>query len=382
MEYRNEFRIAEIMARKFTDTVSDEEQAVLDEWIARSDVNRQTYEKFIGGESLREHNRMSAGTDADAMLKRVGQRYRSRKRRRGALRWAAAAAVFVAVAFSSVYFLGDKAMTGPGEEIFAESSPAVLILDDGTEIVLDKMPEEGISLGEEAAIVFDEETHVYAVSDEQSFVGYNTIRVPRGGICQIKLPDGSLAVINARSKLRYPLPFPKDLREVWLEGEAYFEVTPDTERPFVVNFKENSVEVLGTSFNIEAYPGKESNATIIEGSVSCRTSTDSRLLAPGYRAVIAENSTSISVGKADVRSVMAWTRERFSFNDEQLEEIMRELGEWYDIEVEFDDPTLKNRVFTIEANRSASINSILDILVEMGKIRYAQDGRKLTIYDN
>lgn len=380
MEQLTEFQIAEILARKPTDAISEKEQRMLDRWIARSEENRRVYENFIAGESLRERNLRFAHLDPQTMIGDVQRKYGAIRRRRIALRWSAAAAVTVAVAILSVLLLGNDQTNVEGP-IFADRQSPVLILDDGTEIMLGDA-DTTITLGGDAAIVFGEEAPAYEVADENTFIGYNTISVPQGGIYSIRLPDGSLVTINANSKLRYPIPFPKDIRQVWLEGEAFFDVAPNANQPFVVNYKANNLQVLGTKFNVRAYPGKGSTATLAEGSVVCRTPKDSCLLTPGYQAVIAENQTSITVEKADMRSVLAWTREYFSFNDQELKDIMQELGEWYGVKVEFDDPALEQRIFTIEANRSSSINSILDILVEIGKINYKQDGRLLTIYES
>lgn len=382
MKQFDEFRIAEILVRKSTGDLSDEDRQTLDLWIAASENNRRTYEKFVAGESLRERNRRFGKLDHEKTVRGVRRKlseYEAQRRRKIIVRWSSAAAILVAAGFLSVFMLNDT-QPKTEEPIFAEHSSPTLTLDDGTEILLDQT--DHISIGGDAAIVFDNDTASYQIADEETFIGYNTISVPQGNIYRLRLPDGSLVAINAGSKLRYPIPFPKNIREVWLEGEAWFQVERNVDKPFVVNYKENSLKVLGTKFNIRAYPGKGSSAALVEGSVLCRTLRDSCMLTPGYQAVIAENSTQITVEKADLRTILAWTRECFAFNGQSLKDIMNELGEWYGVKVEFADPNLERRVFTVEANRSSSINSILDILMETGKIRYEQDGRLLTIYNN
>lgn len=384
MDHIDEFRIAEILARESTENLSERDRRMLQRWIDASEDNRKAYENYTAGETLRRRNGRFGGLDDKKTAEGVRAKYRQylkRQRRRNAMRWSSAAVAAAGVLLTVLLTTNEPVITV--EPIFAERTAPILILDDGTEIILDQAGgDNGIALGGDAAIVFDNDTPAYEIDDEETFIGYNTISVPQGNIYRIRLPDGSTVAINASSKLRYPIPFPKNIREVWLEGEAFFQIEHNPDKPFVVNYKGNSLRVLGTKFNVRAYPGKGSSAALAEGSVMCRTTRDSCMLTPGYQAVIAENSTSISVEKADMRSIMAWTRDFFAFSEQPLSEIMRELGEWYGVGVGFADPALENRVFTIEANRSSSINSILDILVETGKIRYVQDGRKFTVYDN
>lgn len=381
MRYSKEFKIADIIAKKAVGDISDTEQAILDEWIAGSGVNRETYEKFLSGESVIRHNELFGDFDPGTIIKGVARKSKARARRRSIIRWSSAASVLL-IAASVMYF---SLRNGSGEErskIFAERSPAVLILDDGTKIVLDGITGDKLAVNGDVEIVFDEDAPSYNVSESGELTGYNTIQVPAGGTYKVKLPDGSFVVINARSKLRFPVPFPKDMREVWLDGEAYFEVAHNAERPFVVNFNDNNLRVTGTRFNIEAYSEQSSTATLLDGAVCCYTLTDSCSLTPGYQAIMDQDADRITLAVADTRSVTAWIHNLFYYENERLGIIMQEIGEWYGVDITFDDPALKDGIYSIEINRYESIDGILDVLMETGRIRYEQDGGKIVIRNN
>src|SRR5690606_18957184 len=157
-----------------------------------------------------------------------------------------------------------------------------------------------------------------------------TLTTPRGGQYQTTLSDGTKVWLNAGSSLRYPLHFPTDKRVVTLEGEAFFEVSHDTKRPFTVRVADTEIEVLGTQFNVNSY--RNVTTTLVAGSVKIANDTGQQLLKPGQEARVEEH---ITVHAADIDKVTAWKNGYFHFKDDNMMEIMDQLARWYDVDVTY-----------------------------------------------
>jgi len=200
---------------------------------------------------------------------------------------------------------------------------------------------------------------------------HNTITIPRGGEYNLVMADGTRVYLNAMSSFRYPVKFGVKHRIVELSGEAYFEVTKDTSRPFIVKTAAISIEVLGTSFNLNAYDNTERIVTtLIEGSVKINSqkTNQSRLLKPDEQAIFQVNSGQIDINKVDVNLYTAWKNGNLTFYDSRLEDIMITLTRWYSADVLYKNESVKNLRFSGNLNRYGDINQILDILRSTGKI--------------
>lgn len=125
--------------------------------------------------------------------------------------------------------------------------------------------------------------------DGMDLTAQTTLRTPRGGEYQTRLPDGTTIWLNAGSSITYPITFASDKREVHIEGEVYFDVQKDKKRPFLVHADQTVITVLGTQFNVSAYPEEQRiQTTLIEGSVRLQKGTEIRYLRPGQQAKTAK----------------------------------------------------------------------------------------------
>lgn len=229
-----------------------------------------------------------------------------------------------------------------------------------------------------------------------------TASTPRGGQYQITLPDGSRVWLNAASSITFPVKFNHNERKVKLTGEGYFEVAKvwaeqgdgKSEKngrnniPFVVETAQQQVKVLGTHFNISSYADEGSTrTTLIEGSVqvSAGNNTDghkrnpqqSVILSPGEQAEW--NKGTIQVNVVNTDNIVAWKNGKFSFKNEQLQNIMKKLARWYDIEVEFENEQLMKKTFSGKVSRYDKASEVLKILEMTGGARFKIDGRKITV---
>lgn len=205
---------------------------------------------------------------------------------------------------------------------------------------------------------------------------------PRGGTYQVTLPDGTKVWLNAASKLEFPSTFNKALeRVVKLDGEAYFEVARVTNLqrrvPFIVQTARQTVEVLGTHFNINSYTDESSiKTTLLEGSVRVAGAPGNVILKPGEQAVL---TNSIAVKQVDVNSVVDWKNGEFSFESEPLGNIMRKVQRWYDVQVVYEQPSLENIKFSGTISRFEHVSKLLGILQTTRKVDFKIENKKIIV---
>lgn len=212
-------------------------------------------------------------------------------------------------------------------------------------------------------------------------LNYNTLEVPNGCEFSLVLADGSRVWLNAGSSLKYPERFSNEKREVALEGEAYFEVTPNPKIPFIVHSGAMELEVLGTSFNIEAYPGEEKIlTTLLTGSIAQRFTEQGKriVLLPSQQSVYTIATGNTQVRKADLESVLAWRQEKFIARDERLEDILHKMGRWYGFRTVFTNPALKEERFHLHCPRYKELQAVLNTIQETQGIRF--DIHENTVY--
>ncbi|HEY4326490.1 MAG TPA: FecR domain-containing protein [Mucilaginibacter sp.] len=219
----------------------------------------------------------------------------------------------------------------------------------------------------------------YANSDGSSgskAIVYNTAATPRGGQYQFILSDGTRVWLNSASSIKYPVEFTGNERKVELTGEAYFEVAHNAKKPFKVISRGQTVEVLGTHFNINAYSDETATkTTLLEGSVKVSSAIASNVIKPGEQAQLINRN--INIANVDVDEVVAWKNGFFHFDDNNIQEVMRQLARWYDVDIKYDGQ-LPTRRFSGEISRNVNASQILDIL-SFKKIHYKIDGKFIIV---
>lgn len=308
--------------------------------------------------------------------------------------WGAAAAMLLLIA--GAWFLTNEkkqqqtaqtqqpqiAEIGPGQE------GAVLTLADGSKVLLDTMGNGTLTHQNGAALNLQNGQLEYKSSGEADGTEtYNTLATPKGRQFRIVLPDGTVAWLNAASSIRYPTGFTKDIRRVDITGEVYFEAAAATKQgkkiPFVVNADNRfEVEVLGTHFNVNAYADEPLlNTTLLEGKVAVTGARTKQkvVLEPGQQASlqIKSGAKELSVRKAATGKVMAWKNGVFDFDDARIDEVMRQLKRWYDIEVKYESgvPDIE---FVGKMTRDIPLNGLL-IALEKSNVHFRLEGRTLVV---
>ena len=257
---------------------------------------------------------------------------------------------------------------------------AVLTLSSGQQVML---ADTIVHVNEKGMVIsnFPDKELVYKIMNDtmKTETIYNTVTVPRGGEYKLVLADGTIVWLNSDSHIRYPVTFSGNTRQVELEGEAYFEVAKDVEKPFIVRMNEYNVRVTGTQFNVRNYSNESLATTLVEGGVQIERKGKVDRLRPGQQAVLENNEIRIRV--VNVEEQVAWRHGAFGFTQCRLENIMEELARWYDVDVFYMNQQVKDYHFSAWFKRSSSINEVINILEKTKKISLDLKGRILTVKD-
>lgn len=196
-----------------------------------------------------------------------------------------------------------------------------------------------------------------------------TLSVPAGKTAKVILDDGTLVTLNAGSQLTFPHHFREgEQREVKLLGEAFFEVTHDESRPFIVNTEELQTKVLGTKFNVRCFPKESCQVTLVEGSVLVSHDAQMAYLNPD-ETVSLKNEKFLETSPADMDHALGWLSGEFYFDGQSLRDIMTEIGRWYNLNVVFAEKKYLQEKLHFSANRTAPVYEIIRQLQMIGNAR-------------
>lgn len=261
------------------------------------------------------------------------------------------------------------------------ANKAILTLSDGKQLILTGAVNGPLARQQHIAITKTAEGKiVYEPAPEggNSRMGYNTLSTPLGGTYNLILADGTNVTLDAGSSIRYPVAFKGVERRVEITGQAYFEVAHNKARPFRVSSNGQTVEVLGTHFNINTYADEgATRTTLLEGSVKVSKAGKAVTLRPGQQSFIAFNRDAIAVKNADIENVVAWKNGTFSFKRADLPTVMRQFARWYNVEVVYEGE-VPDAAITGKVLRAANAAQVLKIINNLG-VRFKMDGRKIII---
>ena len=213
----------------------------------------------------------------------------------------------------------------------------------------------------------------YEMRTQGQGVAFHTLEIPVAADYRLRLSDGTIVYLNSETTLKYPEVFGGKERKVYLEGEAYFEVAKDPQHPFRVMVNDMEIEVLGTHFNVNAYPGQKGVATTLaEGKVRVKTSGQEVVLIPGQQAMATPGG--LEVHEVDVQEFLSWKDGLFIFRRMSLAEIMVQVYRWYGIKAEFADESLRELTFTGVINKNLSAEDLFRVIGKVGDVRFRIEG--------
>ena len=256
---------------------------------------------------------------------------------------------------------------------------AVLVLEDGVEVSLNELGLGEVAIeGEVLARKTGEGALNYDARTPEE-VTYHTLRTPRGGQFQLTLADGTKVWLNASSSIRFPTAFTEKERLVAIEGEVFFDVQPDKERPFVVKSASQKATVLGTRFNIMAYADENHIETsLIEGKVQVSTDGAQFMLNPGERTIYDKRNAGMRKASFDPEEILAWQAGYFMFQEENIEGVMRKIARWYDVDIIYQGD-MKGKIFSGTVSRFSEVEEILDMLTLTGTVSFTIEGRRIRV---
>jgi transmembrane sensor len=305
------------------------------------------------------------------------------------IKYAAAALILLFVSFgiflitrkSNIQNHNNVANTYKG--ITPGGNKAMLTLGNGTTILLEDAIKGEIA--KQAGVIITKTANgqlVYKAVDNNTGNDkplQNSISTPKGGQYKVILPDGTRVWLNAASSITYPTSFAGTQRLVSLTGEAYFEVAPNKQMPFIVKSGMQTVEVLGTHFNINAYADESLvKTTLLEGSVKVASAAKSAIIVPGEQAVIdRQGNGTITKRQLDTDQEVAWKNGVFSFKGEDIRSVMRQIGRWYNIDVVYESNLSEDKYFG-EISRESSLANVFKIL-ELNNVKFDIHGKTVTV---
>ncbi|MEO9893468.1 FecR domain-containing protein [Aurantibacter sp.] len=298
-------------------------------------------------------------------------------------KYAAVAVLFIGIGFlyqQNFFATNSNAALVPNEE------QITLELENGTIKTINVAQSKVVKDDDGNVIGNQEKSQLnYSKTNKLQKVVYNTLNIPKGKTFRIALSDGTLVVMNAGSSLRYPISFsPVSARKVFLKGEAYFDVTKDNSRPFIVNVDNLDIEVLGTEFNVSSY-NEDANieVVLVEGAVQLNANNELERgspveLSPGQRGSYARVSKNINIDAVKTALYTSWIQGHLVFRDLSFNQILSKLERHYNIEIENENAELGKEIFNASFNK-VKIEEILSFFNDTHKIEYEIKNNKVFI---
>jgi transmembrane sensor len=387
------FIISDLIVKHLRGELDEKGQAALNEWLVRPG-NRQFLHELSKESNIREKLNRLHNIDIEPIRQKAYEKLFpgligiNVKRKIGWQKYLVAASV-VMLTFIGIWL----AVTGPfkrsdqpsvkveeiiQDEILPANKSAILVLADGSKIILDSM-RNGAQLNQGNSLVTKKEGQVSYMPGQKAVEAvYNTLQTEKGKRYELMLPDESKVWLNSESSVVFPSAFIGKSRKVTITGEAYFEIAENASRPFIVHVGDMEIEVLGTHFNVMAYGNELSvKTTLAEGNVRVRYGNNSVNLQPNQQAVLEPSGRIIVEENANIEEALACKNGLFYFERASIDDVMRQVQRWYNVDIVYEGSI--NRKFHVDISRGVSLSKLLKMLEETGWLKFRLEGKKLTV---
>ena len=376
----------EFIVRKLNHELTTAEERQFQCWLEEDQAHRSLFQEIESISLRSKEAKIVFEPDIELALQKVKSRRARMERLRHRI-WQYAALILVALGLGiyGTYRFADR-LDEVTDGVDAGSSRAILHLASGEKIVLgEEMAETYLKRTEVNDIWLDSNRVLRYRAKEKAIEGVreNRLEVPVGGEYRLTLSDGTRVWLNAASSLTYPEVFQDRERVVELTGEAFFEVKPDTALPFIVKTQGMRVKVLGTTFNVKAYPDElKLYTTLVEGKVEVFSDYLHRgvMLYPGEQAV--SDSSEIQKRQVNVQPYISWKEGKFVFINAPLGEICKQIARWYDVEIQFADNEIGKVCFTGAILKFRPLEDLLDMIEVTSRVQYRREGKILLFWQN
>lgn len=378
--------IAEIIHRYFNGKISEEECLKLKEWLSESDHHREILENYCDADYPATSKQLHQLFEVNQGYEKFIQGKRCIDRHRMIRRITTIAAVFICICcmgggifFLDLYYKDSMQIKSETTVIRPGRICATLILDNGRKISLSDSLYQHVAQSSGEINIMGKQLN-YQPLDSVDELVWNKVYTPRGGEYSLLLSDGTRVWLNAETELRFPVAFVGGSRVVELKGEAYFEVAKDTMKPFFVKTSEMAIRVLGTSFNVKAYENEAEQTTLITGSVEAIKGKLKQKIVPGDQLIL--KGDAFKVRQVDVNTFTAWKDQRFVFDDEILDGIIRKLERWYDVQFFIRNASVRELRFTGNLPKYENLDKVLKKLELATHIHFVQKGRTVVVEED
>lgn len=364
-------KISKLIDKYFQQAITDKEFRALKEWVFSSDKNKEFFK-----ETLVDYKKtIVTQYMVDDILKKP-------KRSRFAL-IVGSAAVFIGLIFTAVFMFdgGKEEQTAVAEKIVVlEATKKGIILTTSQETIelgkaVGTILPSGVAVTDTNIDYSKKESGVASLIAEQS-----SIYVPKGERFQITLSDGTKLWINSDTKVEYPSFFSDSCRRIKVEGEVYLDVAHDKKRPFIVEVHDAEIKVLGTKFNISAYPEEENiKTTLLEGSVSFKTDEMSTILAPNEQLKINKLSSQYTIKNVEAERSCQWMEDVYHFDEIPLIDLAKLFNRIYGMEVTIHNVLSMNKRFTGTILKSIPYHEMFEIIIKTTDVKYEIEKEKIVI---
>lgn len=383
-----EEQIIEWVGKYSKGQMTEEDIKLFENWLNEEPANPLQFAKYRKMyRSARELDFLINSREENAWIRIVSQIKKSPQLY--VQRWMSIAAAAVIIVLVSSWFIWSELQKtnlpskfSPVQLAENSSEKILLTLSDGSTRVLDDSNVSKFNEKDGTSIVKDS-TNNLSYHTKKRAIGneiYNRITVPRGGDYSLVLADGTKVWLNADSEFKYPVNFTAKQRQVFLSGEAYFEVAHDKNAPFIVKTQSTQIRVLGTHFNVSAYKEQAfTTTTLVEGKVKVKSNNASHVLNPGFQSVIDNVHGNIVVDKVDPLLYTSWIHGVFEFENMDLDYITVQLSRWYDVNFQFDNQELMNIKFTGAIKRDKSVDYALGLIGTITNVSFIKKGNTIIV---
>lgn len=388
-EYTKEYRIAQLLAKEMTETLSAEEQQELNAWEEENPPKQELHSTILNPQNKQQRDQFIEELDVRSSWQNVKRGIRVPRTGRKSLfirlSGIAASILLLASVSTWVYHIDHTPQIAEiVDEIQTGTSKAVLITSSGKQIILTQQDStQTITLGNgQVAINHGAKIEYTGIQDTSvNSNERNIIRVPRGGEFELILPDNTHVWLNADTELSFPVKFDKDKRMIELKGEAYFSVAKNERCPFIVKTHSGiEIEVLGTQFNVQAYPEEKLvETTLSQGVVKVSDGKQHIRLKPNQQAIYNKADNRLTSREVDARLYSSWKDGLFIFENESLENIMNTLGRWYNINVFYTNTFVQKYHFTGDLERYSDFKKALRMIEQATSIHFVINGDSVMV---
>ena len=384
--------IARLIRHSLTGELSEQERVELEAWLRDSEEHQVLFEKIKKEICISSESSLFRSLDDEVAWQKFKTITQERKRRvyvRRILTYAAVIVLPLAVVAGFLFLNREKDTLPMAPERVVKITPggprAVLITADQTVHELNGVQgqreievEKGVVIKQGGANL---EYDSLGAPVQNAVLAMNMLKIPRGGEFRLKLSDGTNVYLNSASELKYPVRFDEKERKVYLSGEAYFEVTKDSNRPFYVVMEEVQIRVYGTEFNVNTHQPGKVHTVLVDGKVGIkkRGMTEEITMKPGELASFDRKAGTFEVKEVDVRQYVVWKDGYFTFENESLEQILNTLSLWYDVDVFFQSEAVKQLVFTGYMKRYDDISEILNAITDVVGVNFTINGKTIIV---